>query len=92
MLAEKRTYFSLLRTGLAVFSVPMTIIVFIAATNAYHHIFNQTFSAISMSTALIFVASIGLLMFFQAEVKIKHLNALIKEVRMKNKIIDRIVV
>ncbi|MDP2629569.1 MAG: hypothetical protein Q8P45_02605 [Candidatus Harrisonbacteria bacterium] len=92
LFAEKRTYFALLRTGLAVFTLPMTIIIFLGATNSYHKVFANALVATSVITALGFVALIGLVMFFQAEHKIKYLNAIIGSIKKRDSRIRTIIV
>jgi len=59
-LAEKRTYFPLLRTGLAVFGLPLTILAFLVATIGYHNIFDIPWVATFSVVILALVSLIGL--------------------------------
>lgn len=92
LLAEKRTYFSLLRTGLAIFTVPLTVIAVLAATVEYHNLFNSlSLGAVTIGTLAV-VALIGLIMFFRAEEKIKAVNNKIVDLEQAHDHVDDIII
>ena len=91
ILSEKRTYFSLLRTGIAIFTFPLTIIAFLAATSEHHSLFDKTSIATIIIGVLSIVSVFGLVLFFLAESRVKHLNRLILSIKKENKRLAEIV-
>jgi uncharacterized membrane protein YidH (DUF202 family) len=91
ILAEKRTYFSLLRTGIAIFTFPLTIIAFLAATSQHHDFFARVPIAVTIISILSIVSLLGLVLFFQAEARVKHLNRLILGIKAKNRRLAEII-
>ncbi|MEZ4156362.1 MAG: hypothetical protein R3B52_00075 [Candidatus Paceibacterota bacterium] len=92
LLAEKRTYFSLLRTGIAIFTFPLTVLAFLAATTQYHQIFERIFIGLPLTITLLLISVIGLMLFFNAEAKLKRLNMLLKDTISKNRRVSQMVV
>jgi uncharacterized membrane protein YidH (DUF202 family) len=92
LLAEKRTYLSLLRTGLAVFGAPLSIVVFLLATTNFHGIFeNHLIGGVIIGT-LIFISLVGLWIFFGADRKLTRINRLIYRIKNENKRVAEIIV
>src|SRR3989344_4700208 len=85
ILAEKRTYFSIVRAGLAVITFPPTIIVFIVATREYHHVLNYFWISIVLASALVSVSLSGFFITVQSFKKIKKLNDLTRRIERENK-------
>jgi uncharacterized membrane protein YidH (DUF202 family) len=92
ILAEKRTYFSLLRTGIAIFTFPLTIIAFLGATSQYHEIFTSLLVGLIVIGTLLVISVIGLILFFRAERRVKQLNRLVLQMKHKNKRLSEIIV
>ncbi|MDP3880573.1 MAG: DUF202 domain-containing protein [bacterium] len=92
LLAEKRTYFSLLRTGIAIFTFPLTVIAFLGATSQYHQLFSSFWGGAILVGTLLFISVIGLILFFRAERRVKQLNQLVLNMRKKNKRLTEIIV
>ena len=92
ILAEKRTLFSILRTGMAVITLPLTVIVFMVATREYHSVLNYIWISIFLIAALLTISFSGIFITLQSFKKIKKLNHLIMEIERENKDIDKIMV
>ena len=92
LLAEKRTYFALLRTGIAVFTLPLTIIGFLLATSSYHRLFAQPAVAWLTISSLLLISTIGLWLTQHAGRKVHHLNDLINKIRGENDRLAELVV
>jgi uncharacterized membrane protein YidH (DUF202 family) len=92
LLAEKRTYLSMLRTGLAVFTVPITIIAVLAATVEYHGLFSNVLVGLVITGAMIALSLIGLSIFYQAQGKIKRLDRMIRLIEKESKRIAEILI
>ncbi|MBI5153498.1 MAG: hypothetical protein HZA36_03520 [Parcubacteria group bacterium] len=85
LLAEKRTYFSVLRTGIAISTLPLSIVVFLLATIKYHHLFDYSFTMIPLIGTLFLISFIGMYISHQANSKLRRIDALIKAIKRENK-------
>lgn len=85
LLAEKRTYYALLRTGLAVFTAAVALAALLIAAKDLHALFNKPWIATLTFGGLGIVAILGLFIFWRAEQKIKRLTYLTEEIEKKNK-------
>jgi len=92
LLSEKRTYFSLLRTSIAVFGAPLSVILFLVATSNYHRLFDNNFITIMVIGGLIIISLIGLWLFYYAERKVSYINKLIKKIEAQDKRVADIVI
>ena|SRR3989344_7686050 len=92
LLAEKRTYFSILRTGLAVITVPPTIILFLLATTPYHHIFDQVVTGVLVVGGLLLISGVGLYITINAQRKINRLDKMISRLEEQNQHIKDIII
>ena len=92
LLAEKRTYFALLRTSIAIATVPFSAIVFLVATAEYHNIFNYPWISSVIVVLLLLVSANGLKLNFQSRSKINQIEKLIKTIEKENKRIAEIIV
>jgi uncharacterized membrane protein YidH (DUF202 family) len=92
LLSEKRTYFSILRTGLAIVTVPFTVIIFLVATATYHHLFENTWFGAALIAILLGISVAGTYISYQASLKIGKLNNYIRTAEKHNKRIDEIIV
>lgn len=92
LLAEKRTYFSILRTGLAIVAVPMTIIGFLIATAPYHKIFQFRIIGSSVIFILLLTSVAGVFLTYRSGRKIKMIDREIIAIEKSNKRVDKIVV
>ena len=92
LLAEKRTFFSLLRTGIAIFSFPLTVVAFLGATAEYHSLFLSVPITLAIIAPLIIISIFGLLLFWKAQRRIKKLNELVMQIKKNNHRIEEIVI
>ena len=81
LLAEKRTYYSLLRTGLGIGSIPFTVIIFLVATSQYHGIFNYAWLAGIILFALLIISIEGIKITYDSRKKISRLDKMIKTIK-----------
>lgn len=92
LLAEKRTYYAVFRTGLGIMTVPLTVIIFLIATSQYHGIFRHFWLGSFIVAGLILVSLGGIYILFQSHLKIKRIGQLIANIERENKHIDEIIV
>lgn len=92
LLAEKRTYYSVLRTGFAIITVPLTVIIFLLATKDYHRLFSNKWSAIIVVVTLIVIVCIGIVLCVVGSNKIKKVDKAIHRVEKEDKRIENVIV
>lgn len=91
LLAEKRTYYALMRSALAIFTLPLTVIVFLIATAGFHGLFTRSWLSVTVLVVLLLVSFFGISMVARANEKIKKINQLINIIKSENKRIAEIV-
>lgn len=92
LLAEKRTYFALVRTSIAVTALPPTIVAFLVATREYHNFFDYFWSAYIVVTLLAVISLLGIFSSIRLWKKINRLNTYIQRIKDENKRLAEIIV
>jgi hypothetical protein len=92
LLAEKNTNFSLFRTGIAVTTLPLTVAIFLVATESYHHAFENKIYLLMIVLVLLGVVAGGAFMTIFASRKIKKIDAAILKIENENKRVENIIV
>lgn len=92
LLAERRTYYALLRTGTAIATLPLSILVFLLATVSYHKLFNHWWLALIVVASLLSASLIGVGLINQARRKLRKVTRLIRGIEHDNKRIADIMV
>ena len=92
LLAEKRTNFSLLRTGIAVATLPLTVAIFLIATNDFHNTFDNKFYLLAIVITLAAITASGVFMAVFASRKIKKVDVAVLKIEKDNKRIKNIIV
>lgn len=92
LLAEKRTYYALMRTSMASASLPPTIILFLIATKDYHGFFNNFWSAYIVVTMLGIISFVGMYSLYRIVKKIRYLTGLIETIKRENKRLAEIII
>jgi undecaprenyl pyrophosphate phosphatase UppP len=91
LLAEKRTYYAMLRSAIAIATLPLTVIAFLIATVKYHQLFDNLW----LSTVVIIVLSaltvVGISFIARANRRIRHINQMIEKIKSSNKRLAEIV-
>lgn len=84
LLAEKRTSLSSLRTGIAVFALPLSVLSVLIATSRYYDIMNVMpllLPLLLLSAALVIL---GTYLVVRAIVRIRHFTRLITAIKKKH--------
>jgi uncharacterized membrane protein YidH (DUF202 family) len=84
LLAEKRTSLAAMRTGIAVFALPLSVLSVLIATSKYYeitHVVHLLIPLLLISTALVFL---GAYLIIRAIVKIRHYDRIILELKRKH--------
>jgi hypothetical protein len=84
LLAEKRTSLSTMRTGIAVFALPLSVLSVLIATSKYYdfvHVLHLLIPLLIMIAALI---SLGAYLLIRSIIKIRHYDRIILELKRKH--------
>ncbi len=92
LLVEKRTYYAILRTGLGIITVPLTVIVFLVATTEYHKLFAYFWVGFVLIAIMLLMSLSGVTLFFHSRNKLRLIQKLVREIESKNKRVDEIVI
>jgi len=87
LLAEKRTSLAALRTGIAVFVLPLSVLSVLIATSRYYdfiHVLHFIIPLLSLSAALVLLASY---LVIRAIIKMRRQDKLIMEIKKKHPLI-----
>lgn len=84
LLAEKRTFFSLMRTGAAVFALPLSVFAFLWATLSSTSFVTNPYFIIPVGGLLILVSLIGVHLMKEGATRLKAVNAKIINVKSGN--------
>ncbi len=84
LLAEKRTSLAAMRTGIAVFALPLSVLGFLVATSRYYvpmHVLQWLVPLLVISTAMVFLGSY---LIIKSIVRIHRYDRLIKEIKRQH--------
>lgn len=92
LLAEKRTNFSLLRTGIAIATLPLTVAIFLIATKDFHNAFDNNFYLFTILLFFGLIIASGIFMTVFAGRKIKKVDKAVLRIQKENKRVKNIIV
>lgn len=92
LLAEKRTYYALLRSAIAVFTLPLSVVIFLIGTAHYHGLFNRSWVSMVVMVVLLLISFAGISMVIKANEKIKKIHRMIETIKSENKRLAEIVI
>jgi len=84
ILAEKRTSLAAMRTGIAVFALPLSVLSVLIATSKYYdviHVIHLLAPLLAISAALVFLGSY---LIIRAIIKTRHHDRMILELKRKH--------
>ena len=91
LLAEKRTSLAALRTGIAVFVLPLSVLSILIATSRYYdfiYVLHFIIPLLSLSAALVLLASY---LVIRAIIRMRHQDKLIMEIKKKHPLIAQFI-
>ena len=91
LLAEKRTSLSTLRTGIAVFVLPLSVLGVLVATSGHYKIGNVLPLAIPLLTMCAGLSVLGAYLVYKAVLKIHHYDKQILELKKDHPKIGRFI-
>lgn len=89
LLAEKRTSLSVLRTGIAILALPLSLMSFLIATSKYYSVFHVMHLIIALSVFGALLLALGAYLVIHSIVKMHHHDRLIHLIKSEHEIIGK---
>jgi uncharacterized membrane protein YidH (DUF202 family) len=87
ILAEKRTSLAGLRTGIAVFAIPLSIMGILVATSRYYEILDVLHLFVAVMVINILLLALGAYLVIRAVIKLRREDRMIREIKRKHSVI-----
>ena len=81
VLAEKRTSLSVMRTGIAVLALPMSVMSLLIATSKYYDIFHVLYFLVPLAVLNLALSVFGAYLIIRSIIKMRHYDSLIHEIK-----------
>ncbi|KPK77101.1 MAG: hypothetical protein AMJ89_03005 [candidate division Zixibacteria bacterium SM23_73] len=91
ILAEKRTSLSILRTGIAVITLPLSVLTILVVTSKYYKIYEILTLFIPLLVLCVGLTVWGLYLIVKASKSIRHYDAMIKKLKLEDSRLKEIV-
>lgn len=91
ILAEKRTSLSVLDTGIAVFTLPLSILTILIATSRSYNVFDILALFIPLVVICVGLVGFGMYLIIKSSRNIRHYDAVIKKVKEENGLLRQMV-
>jgi uncharacterized membrane protein YidH (DUF202 family) len=84
ILAEKRTSLSTLRTGVAIFALPISVLSVLVATSKYYDPTKVVTLLVCLVVLNVLLIALGVYLIVRAMRKIRHFDRMIREIKLKH--------
>jgi uncharacterized membrane protein YkgB len=84
LLAEKRTSLAALRTGIAVFALPLTVLSVLIATSKYYDIIQVMHLLVPLLIICALLILLGSYLIIRSVIRLRHQDFLISEIKRKH--------
>ncbi len=91
ILAEKRTSLAIMRTGIAVLALPLSIMGFLIATSKYYNFLNVLPLLIPLTIINIFLIILGCYLIIRSIIRIRRYDYFINQIKKEYSIIEKLV-
>jgi len=91
ILAEKRTSLAFLRTGIAVFALPLSVLSVLVATSRFYQFMNVLPLIIPLLIICLILIFLGFYLIIRAMFKIRHYDRIIDDLKGKNSLLSEII-
>jgi len=87
LLAEKRTSLSVMRTGIAVLALPLSVISVLIATSKYYDALRVVHFLIPLGVLNLALTVLGVYLIIRSIIRMRHYERLIHEIKLKHSVI-----
>lgn len=91
ILAEKRTSLSILRTGIAVITLPLSVLTILVVTSKYYRIFEILTLFIPLVVLCVGLTVWGVYLIVKASKSIRHYDTMIRKLKLEDSRLKEIV-
>ena len=91
ILAEKRTSLSIMRTGIAVITLPLSVLTILVVTSKYYRIFEILTLFVPLVTLCVGLTVWGVYLIIRASRSIRHYDAMIRKLKLDDSRLKEIV-
>lgn len=84
ILAEKRTSLSILRTGIAVITLPLSVLTILVVTSKYYRVFEILTLFIPLVVLCLGLTVWGVYLIVKASKNIRHYDAMIRKLKLED--------
>ena len=91
LLAEKRTSLAILRTGIAVFVLPLSALTILVSTSRYYSVWDVPHFIIPLVIICIFLIILAVYLIIRSMKRIRAYDEKIAALRKKDKTVDRLI-
>ena len=91
ILAEKRTSLSVMRTGIAVLALPLSVTSFLIVTSKYYDIFHVLHFCVPLVGVNLALLVFGISLIIRSILRMRHYDYLIHEIKLKHSIIGEFI-
>ncbi|MGD9237584.1 MAG: hypothetical protein PVF09_12960 [Desulfobacterales bacterium] len=91
VLAEKRTSLAVMRTGIAVLVLPLSVMSVLIATSKYYNVFHVLHFLIPLSTLSFALIIFGAYLIIISIIRMRHYDRLIHEIKKKHSVIGKFI-
>jgi uncharacterized membrane protein YidH (DUF202 family) len=89
LLAEKRTALAVLRTGIALIALPMSIMSFLIATSRYYEVVKVLHLLIPLGILCLLLGGFGGMLVFSSLKRMQRYDRLIREIKRRHSIVAK---
>jgi uncharacterized membrane protein YidH (DUF202 family) len=87
ILAEKRTSLSVMRTGIAVLALPLSVMSVLIATSKFYDVFHVLHFLLPLAALNLALIALGIYLIIRSIVRMRHYDHLIHKIKLKNSFI-----
>jgi len=91
VLAEKRTSLSVMRTGIAVLALPLSVMSVLIATSKYYDVLHVLHFLVPLGVLNFALIVFGAYLIIRSIIRMKHYDRFIKEIKRKHSIIGEFI-
>jgi uncharacterized membrane protein YidH (DUF202 family) len=84
LLAEKRTSLAALRTGFAIFALPLSVTTVLVTTSRYYNFIENLHYLIPLLFLCVLLVTVGTYLVFVSLIRHRHQNEQIRKIKMKH--------
>ncbi len=91
ILSEKRTALSFMRTGIAVFALPLSVLSVLIATSRFYNFNNVLHLIIPLLILCVILIFLGFYLIIRAMIKIRRYDRIIDDLKRKHNLLSEII-